>query len=583
MNHLVTILETGITLPRLEVNGSDILNLVVIKPDTPPQPATIPPISQQRPPSTFTTPAPNLAPSRYESASPQTPQLTDPAILASAPLRSFQPSPAFPPQQQGQSHVAFSSRDDDTSSESSVDPDPYTADHIYRNEQRQKVPAPQPKTQKKISSNQRERGKNRQIARAQPHHGGRDDWTSQDVSNVQDSDFDFQANLDRFDKALVFDEIRQHDQTSINDRLVTFNRIKKSDIKPGRTVGVNGQVKFGNKEMIVTESKWDVSDEDNKDLVGDDEEDDFISDVPPPPPNRRPSRPQLQDDSVKLIAETTKKPCLCASPLQLVELERMMSDTYGIPDTILTENAGRGVATLALQSLGGASRFNYSNHNSRPLVVVLASNSRTGAKALAAARHLANRQIKIIALAVGCVEDRQQSGADEVLAEIKIQVKALESCKGIVVTRYDELMTQLSLADCPPELLIDGLQGYQLSFDDFSEQDLTTVKSVLDWGNNKQRSPIMSLDIPSGIDSATGLPGNKDIKPLNARWVLSCGLPLTGIRNAYLTGTVSPGDWTHLVVDVGFPKRSLQKRSLRRFGQIWFGADWLLPLEVVID
>ncbi|KAF5102647.1 hypothetical protein D0Z03_000392 [Geotrichum reessii] len=537
---------------------------------------------------------------------PSPPVLVDPAILSSAPLRS---SGLIPPQYNsasvpylqptpGAQLTETDDYDNNSSSESSVASNPYTADHIYKPTSDYYQNSPKkykngPSKSNNGNNRRRNNGRGRHKQQYLPTES--DGWATEDIQDIQNTDFDFQANLDRFDKADVFKQIRQNDSTLPNERLVAFNKIQKNEIKPGRTVGSNGQVKFGHKEMILDKkhTEWDLSDEDTRPFADDDDDDDdtndddYISDIlakPPPPPTlRRPSRPQLQTDSVKLIAANTKKQCLCTSPVQLVELERLMSDTFGIPDTILTENAGRGVARLALQSLGGSTRFTYGNHNSRPLVVVFAGNSRTGARALAAARHLANRQVKIIAVAVGCVEDKQQKGADDVLSEVKIQVKALESCKGVIVTRYEQFIGQLNMVDSPPELVIDGLQGYQVSLDDLLEEDLATVTSCIEWANNKQKGGVISLDIPSGLDSATGLPGSNEISPINAKWVLSCGLPLTGLKNAYLAGTVSPGDWTHYVVDVGFPRRSLQKGSLRRFGQIWFGAEWLLPLDVIID
>ncbi|KAF5111537.1 hypothetical protein DV453_000182 [Geotrichum candidum] len=601
------------------LKGSDICDLELVQNPTPvsatPEPTSHqPPPSQQGPPRPQYYDQPPLPNSRFTSPMhPQAPPpisappvLVDPAILSSAPLRPTalippQFSPAPVPYLQPAFSTQFTETDDydnHSSSESSVASNPYTAEHIYEptpDYYHQNNPRKYKNGPGKANNGNNRRRNNGRGRQKQPYPPMESDgWATEDIQDIQSTDFDFQANLDRFDKADVFKQIRQNDSTSPSERLVAFNKVQKNEIKPGRTVGSNGQVKFGHKEMILEKkhSEWDHSDDDTRPFEDDDEEDDdtnddYVSDILAKPPShptlRRPSRPQLQADSVKLIAANTKKQCLCTSPVQLVELERITSETFGIPDTILTENAGRGVARLAMQSLGGSTRFTYGNHNSRPLVVVFAGNSRTGARALAAARHLANRQVRIIALAVGCVEDKQQKGADDVLPEIKIQVKALESCKGVIVTRYEQFVGQLNMVDSPPELVIDGLQGYQVSLDDLLEDDLTTVTSCIEWANNKQKGGIISLDIPSGLDSATGLPGSNDIGSINAKWVLSCGLPLTGLKNAYLAGTVSPGDWTHYVVDVGFPRRSLQKGSLRRFGQIWFGAEWLLPLDVIID
>lgn len=417
-------------------------------------------------------------------------------------------------------------------------------------------------------------------------------WATEDVTDYQDSEFDFQANLDQFDKASVFAEIRQSDQTLPGDRLVAFNKLPNSG---GRTKAANGQINFGNREMVLeAASEWDYSVRDEP-LYQEEKEGEFngqtgassmhmANDLQ----SRRLSRPQLLADSLEFISTSSKTACPCASPVQVVELDRFTTESIGIPQTVLIENAGRGIAQLAVKSLGGTSRFSYKNHNSRPLVVVFVGNSRTGARALAAARHLANRQVQVFAFTVGCIEEQRKKnrkdsvGSDAVLSEVRLQLAALESSKGRIFTRYDQFISEVNLMDSPVELVIDAFQGYQTTLDDLGQNDLLNVKSCVEWANKRQKSHIMAIDIPSGLDSATGLPYNKALPYTNAKLVISCGVPLTGIHNAYITGTVANGDWTHYVVDVGYPLGSALKGSLRRFGQIWFGAEWLHQLDVVV-
>ncbi|CAO3701142.1 unnamed protein product [Rhizopus stolonifer] len=48
-------------------------------------------------------------------------------------------------------------------------------------------------------------------------------WANKDVSSYREKEFDFQKNLNMFDKAKVFAEIRELDKTSQDDLLVSFN------------------------------------------------------------------------------------------------------------------------------------------------------------------------------------------------------------------------------------------------------------------------------------------------------------------------------------------------------------------------
>ncbi|KAF2156600.1 YjeF N-terminal domain-like protein [Myriangium duriaei CBS 260.36] len=62
-----------------------------------------------------------------------------------------------------------------------------------------------------------------------------DGWATEVATDVQDmGDFDFEANLSKFDKKAVFDEIRNDDMTADEDRLVSHNRAR-----PGTYGGKN--------------------------------------------------------------------------------------------------------------------------------------------------------------------------------------------------------------------------------------------------------------------------------------------------------------------------------------------------------
>lgn len=453
-----------------------------------------------------------------------------------------------------------------------------------------------------------------------------DGWAGEDLMDIKEQEFDFQANNDRFNKREVFDEIRQQDTTDPNQRLVAFNK------NPSRQVNGNGyqtQQKYGNREMVLkrkNNARWagDEQEDDDTEYVDGDEDPDrsidatideeeeeeedtgvesdslYVEELPEQQYRRRQSLAQVLTD-VKFITPNTGKAVPCASPVQMVELERLSSITFGISESSLNENAGRGIAEITLKHLGGSSRFAYSNHNLSPTVIIFAGNTRSGLRALTAGRHLANRQVHVIAMVVGYNEGGSPGDGEELMntgsvsmTEFKEHIKALRSSTARVVKRYDELLNELKTTDSPPELIIDGLQGYQNTLDDFGERDVATVINCIDWAN-RQRAPKASLDIPSGIDGATGmtLTRNKIDTATNGsangrRWphikaniVLSCGLPVTGLENAYMLGITTPEEWKHYIVDVGLPTGALQKGNLRRFGKVWFGSYWFQQLDVI--
>lgn len=447
------------------------------------------------------------------------PPLADPAVLSAGPAHQSA----------------------DSSDESEVDENPYTAqEFINRNKNSNKSgnnssrPSTAPSTT--ASPGPKQRGQRRNNKKNQNNN---DSW---DVRGIKDSqEFDFQANLNLFDKQTVFNEIRQHDSTQPGARLVEHNRLPQQPHHQPRQPQPqppSQQTKYGNREMVLEPRSNQSMNHNN---------------VPP------------QQNCLQFL--NSGRVCPTASPMQLLELERLSNESFGMTESMITENAGRNIAQLSLKALGGTSRFTTSNHNAHPLTVVLVGNNRSGCRALAAARQLANRHVRVLAVLA--------AERHELSPSIQAQLLAFESSKGkILVKRVEALTTALSGYASPPELVLDGLQGYQQSAEDLWSEDADAVVGLINWGN-KQRCGVMSIDIPTGVDPTTGQasPG----KPfIHSKWVLSCGLPLFGVLNSQLNPQLSPA--THYLLDVGYPQGALASGPLKKFTQIWFGAEWILEL-----
>jgi enhancer of mRNA-decapping protein 3 len=462
--------------------------------------------------------------------------LVDPAVLSAGPAH--------------QSTAA------DSSDESEVDENPYTAQEFInrgknnnnnnknKNGNTSSRPSTAPSTSASPGPKQQQRGQRRN----KKNQNNNDSWDVREIKGSQE--FDFQANLNLFDKQTVFDEIRQHDSTMPGARLVEHNRVPQQPhhqhTQPPQPPAqpqhqppaTNQQTKYGNREMILE-----------------------------PRSNQSMNNAGLPPQQNCLQFLNSGRVCPTASPMQLLELERLSNESFGMTGTMITENAGRGIAQLSLKALGGTSRFTTSNHNAHPLTVVLVGNNRSGCRALAAARHLANRHVRVLAVLA--------AERHELSPSIQAQLLAFESSKGkVLVKRVEALTTALQGYASPPELVLDGLQGYQQSAEDLWSEDVEAIAGLITWGN-KQRCGVMSIDIPSGVDPESGQasPG----KPfIHSKWVLSCGLPLSGVLNSQLNPQLSPA--THYLLDAGYPQGALATGALKKFTQIWFGAEWILEL-----
>ncbi|CAN6615168.1 hypothetical protein TRVA0_006S01002 [Trichomonascus vanleenenianus] len=497
---------------------------------------------------------PPQKPPQKPQPAPAAPQpFMDPAILSAAPLTK-QPPPANGVEEEEEEEEEEESSGEEVTA-------PYTALEFMSDTSSYAPSVAGINTPRKRNSNQRRKGPQ------QPNHlrnGSKPiDWETNDIKAT---DFDFQANLMLFDKKQVFNEIQQNDLTDPQQRLVAHNKITSNP----------HFVKYGHREMVL-ESKNSADTYDSKPEKG--------------------YRPR---DPLHFAVASNLKHCPCASPVQIVELEHQ-SRECGISTQVLAENAGRGIAQIAVKVLGGAARFTVQNHNAKPLVVVLVSgcSATAGARALAAARHLANRQVVVVAVLVGITDEGVETSS-MMSKEVKDQLKAFQCSNGRVVTRLESLISTLATYDSPPELIIDGLQGFQMTVDDLWDEDATMMLGLIDWAN-REKAGVMSIDIPSGLDPSTGLPSATKSSGsfVHAKWVAACGVPLSGLINAITSQVVLRDQWTVFAIDIGYPRAPLRSSSasssapasgsadskktsssLRKLNKIWFGGEWVVELTI---
>ena len=182
-----------------------------------------------------------------------------------------------------------------------------------------------------------------------------------------------------------------------------------------------------------------------------------------------------------------------------------MVDEYGIQLVQMMENAGHNLARLAWSRfLDGAP-----GHS----VLVLAGTGGNGGGGLVCARHLANR-----GAGVTVVTSAPLSRFDGVP---RVQL-------GIV--RRMAIPVTIEPEDLPDaDLIIDALIGYSLS------GAPTGTAARLIRAANHHGAPVLSLDVPSGVDSSTGEAHNPAVR---AKATMTLALPKTGLRQPGATSYV---------------------------------------------
>ncbi len=225
---------------------------------------------------------------------------------------------------------------------------------------------------------------------------------------------------------------------------------------------------------------------------------------------------------------------------QMVEVDRLMIEEWGITLIQMMENAGRNFAELARRQMGGTVKGKR--------IAVLCGNGNNGGGGMAAARHLHNWGARVETILVGDETRFKDVPAHQwqILQKLGITRSTLE----------------LSSAD----LILDAMLGYGVKGD--------PRPPIADWIHlvNESERPVLSLDSPSGLDTTTGIPGSPCI---HASATLTLALPKTGL----LAPTAKPFVGDLYLADIGVPAELYAASSLGLQVTSPFSEDSILKLS----
>lgn len=214
---------------------------------------------------------------------------------------------------------------------------------------------------------------------------------------------------------------------------------------------------------------------------------------------------------------------------QMREVDRLVAYQYGIQVVQLLESAGRALARIARSLLDGKVL--------KRKIIVLAGSGKNAAGGMAAARNLHNWGANVM-VALATHEDALKRSAMNQLNILKSMDLSIEEASGLSVARLRNI-----------DLIIDALLGYGAQGAPSAE-----FASVIDLAN-KSKKPILSLDIPSGMDATTGQVYDSVIR---ATATLTIAYPKTGLvmdESAKYIGDL----W---LADVGIPPETFAKAGL---------------------
>jgi NAD(P)H-hydrate epimerase len=224
---------------------------------------------------------------------------------------------------------------------------------------------------------------------------------------------------------------------------------------------------------------------------------------------------------------------------EMREMDRVSIEEYGVPGVVLMENAGRGAAMVALEL--------FKLRRGAEQVVVVCGPGNNGGDGYVVARHLANRGLEVRVLLVA---DRARVTGDaavhlRVLERMNVPLVSAAT-PGALLEPQRPSELNLSRAD----LIVDALLGTGLT----AEVRSPYREAIAAINAATPRVPVLSLDLPSGIDSDTGAVRGVAVR---AAATATFAFPKRGL---YLyPGRAHAG--TIRVVDIGVPLEAARVRG----------------------
>lgn len=167
---------------------------------------------------------------------------------------------------------------------------------------------------------------------------------------------------------------------------------------------------------------------------------------------------------------------------QMNKIDRQTHDVYGIPTIILMENAGSAVARAALEMVP---------RKAHPVASIFCGKGNNGGDGFVAARHLINKGWKSHVYLLGKVG--QLTG--DARTNFNILTKMGQKIREIISLKpLKKIGSSLTKVD----LIIDAIFGIGLN--GLVREPQKSIILLL----NSTKKPILSVDVPSGLDATTG-------------------------------------------------------------------------------
>jgi hydroxyethylthiazole kinase-like uncharacterized protein yjeF len=222
------------------------------------------------------------------------------------------------------------------------------------------------------------------------------------------------------------------------------------------------------------------------------------------------------------------KKCIVMTRDEVRAFDAWAINTLGIPGVVLMENAGRICAELIVDKLKDVVERK---------VCIFCGTGNNGGDGYVIARHLINRGIKVNVVVCG---DRSKIKGDA-----KINLDILERM-GEFIERLNpadrDVSEQVERSCAGTDIIVDGLFGTGLR-GQLSDQYKRLIESI-----NACNSPVLAVDIPSGLDCDAGEPLGVAIR---AAWTVT----FVAVKKGFLSANAAQYTGEIFIASIGIATR----------------------------
>ena len=215
---------------------------------------------------------------------------------------------------------------------------------------------------------------------------------------------------------------------------------------------------------------------------------------------------------------------------QMKRFDQRAIEHFGIPSSVLMENAGRSIAEALVSHVGEIEDCS---------VLILCGKGHNGGDGLCAARHLLNMGVDVEVAFIGKLEDACDETSKQIIMLQGYDNEIFEASSEALI---DELQALINHAD----IVVDALLGIGVA-GPVRGLYLPVIESL-----NDCNAMICALDIPSGVDADTGA-----IEGLAVQADITFTIELPKLGLLLHPGSEHAGDV--LAVPIGYPDRLIEE------------------------